>query len=78
MRYFKVTGLEYTDQLALDGLPAVGSCTPSTSQTNTTTLEPSGEPYDGAVGQTSADGPLRGSLTARATSSARRRSAAAS
>ena len=30
VRYFKVTGLEYTDQLALDGLPPIGTCTPST------------------------------------------------
>ena len=65
VRYFKVTGLEYGDQLALDGLPPVGGCTPSTSQTNSTTLVPSGDPYDGAVGPLAPGGPLQGSITAR-------------
>ena len=65
VRYFRVTGAEYTDQLALDGLPPIGSCTQSTSQTNSTALEPSGQAYDGALGATEPGGALRGSLIAR-------------
>jgi hypothetical protein len=67
VRYFKVTGLVYTDQLALDGLPPIGTCTASTSQTNTTTFQPSSDPWDGAVGQLgpSPTGPRGGSLIAK-------------
>jgi hypothetical protein len=46
---YRVTGIEYTDQLLADGLPAFGGCTPSTSQTNTTTLRPSGAEADGSL-----------------------------
>ncbi|HWI74223.1 MAG TPA: hypothetical protein VNT55_19845 [Baekduia sp.] len=47
---YRVTGLEYTDQLAADGLPPYLGCTASTSQTNSTTLVASGADADGAVG----------------------------
>ncbi|MET0602253.1 MAG: hypothetical protein ABW167_09715 [Baekduia sp.] len=47
---YRVTGIEYTDQLTADGLPTLLGCTASTSQTNTTTLRPSGAEFDGALG----------------------------
>jgi hypothetical protein len=65
VRYFKVTGLDYTDQLAIDGLPPIGGCTASTSQTNTTTFQPSGDAWDGAVGPLGPGGPRTGSLIAK-------------
>jgi hypothetical protein len=46
--YYRVTGFVYTDELNGTGFPYLG-CTPSVSQTNTTTFVPTGEPADGAV-----------------------------
>ena len=66
VRYYRVTGFDYRDQMTLDGLPPILSCTPSSSQNNTTTHTPSGAPYDGALGRRSTRrGPLERSLIAQ-------------
>lgn len=46
---YRVTGIAYTDQLEADGLPPYLGCTASASQTNTTTLRPSGNDADGGI-----------------------------
>ena len=61
---WRITSLTYRDELSLDGLLTVGSCTPSTSQTNTGELVPSGAPADGTLEPPRQDGSRSGGLTA--------------
>jgi hypothetical protein len=64
VKYYKVTGFEYRDALTASGMPPVGTCTPATTQDNTTTFTDSGNPYDGAIASVPGAGPPFGSLLA--------------